>query len=389
MGEARFILSKNKVKEQIKSLQERGLDISYSFKTNHQVGGVIEELNRKLGNQAGHQETTSELKPIDFSIHDILELEEFGKETIENNRIWFFTQAESSEQFNEILKKGIRKFVVDNEQDLEKLMKTVKEKKIRISVLLRMKFQEHRIGTGKYFVYGMNSEKVNELIEKLNKEKEEGIIGSLGIHLHRKTQNTSEWEIVEEIKDSLREETLRAVEIINLGGGLPAEYVSSNKKMYNYIFQKLEETKSCLGRWKIKTVIEPGRYIAGPSVRLETEIIQIQDKNIIINVSIYNCALDCVLTGTKMLVKDEIFDKDKESQSENKNKQETGNYLIKGNSPTRDDIFRYKVKLPKEAVEVGKKIIFLNAGAYNYATDFFGYKKLKTDVVEDFENFED
>ena len=29
-------------------------------------------------------------------------------------------------------------------------------------------------------------------------------------------------------------------------------------------------------------------------------------------------------------------------------------------------------------------ISFLGAGAYNYSTDFFGYKKLNTEIVEDF-----
>ena len=63
------------------------------------------------------------------------------------------------------------------------------------------------------------------------------------------------------------------------------------------------------------------------------------------------------------------------------NESESGEYyLIKGNSPTRDDIFRYKVKLKN--VKVGDKIIFLNAGAYNYTTDFFGYRKLECEIVE-------
>ena len=65
------------------------------------------------------------------------------------------------------------------------------------------------------------------------------------------------------------------------------------------------------------------------------------------------------------------------------NKDEGEYFLIKGNSPTRDDIFRYKVKLNKD-IKVGDKIIFLNAGAYNYATDFFGDHKLETEIKEDF-----
>ena len=69
-------------------------------------------------------------------------------------------------------------------------------------------------------------------------------------------------------------------------------------------------------------------------------------------------------------------------EGELKGEEEGKDYLIKGNSPTRDDIFRYKVKLKNP--KVGDKIVFLNAGAYNYATDFFGYKKLDTEIVESF-----
>ena len=123
--------------------------------------------------------------------------------------------------------------------------------------------------------------------------------------------------------------------------------------------------------YRIKTNIEPGRFLAAPAIKLFTEIIQIQGKNIIINTTLYNCALDTLLTGTKMLVDNEL-----------KDNEDGEHYLIKGNSPTRDDIFRYSVRLKNP--KIGDEIIFLNAGAYNYTTDFFGSVKLETVIVEDF-----
>ena len=226
-----------------------------------------------------------------------------------------------------------------------------------------MKFQEHRIGTGKYFVYGLPSNKVNEIIEEI---KDNPLIEKLGIHIHRKSQNTSEWEIQEELEDSLTKESLARINEINFGGGLPAKYRSHTTNVMPYIFQKLTNAKTFLEKHDIKTTIEPGRFIAAPCINLVTQIIQVQENNLIINTTIYNCALDNVLTGTKMLVEGE---------------EETGtHYLIKGNSPTRDDIFRYKVFLQKP--KVGDKITFLNAGAYNYTTDFFGYTKLETKIIE-------
>ena len=362
--EPKFILSKKILKEQVRALQDIGLKVSYSYKTNREVGGVLQDL-----------EKSGEIKDVDFSIHAREEIEDIS----DKNKIWFFTQAESEEELREILVKGVRKFVIDNEVDLGRLLKVIKETKIKITLSLRMKFQEHRIGSGKYFVYGMSPKTVNKLISELRKNP---FVEKLGVHIHRKSQNVSEWEIKQEVIDYFNEESLEAIDFFNFGGGLPSKYRSYNLKVLDYIFLKLKEAKGFLAEKGIISYIEPGRFLAAPCIKLETEIIQIQGGNIIINTTIYNCSLDTILTGTKMLVEGELS----ESREFEEEKREKGeNYLIKGNSPTRDDIFRYKVKLNSRDISVGKKIVFLNAGAYNYTTDFFGFKKLDTHVVEDFD----
>jgi len=348
MIDAKFILSKKKLLEQVEKLKGLNLKISYSYKTNREVGNVLQDIS-----------------DIDFSIHT---KEEINMIT-DKNKIWFFTQAESEDELRTILNQGIHKFVIDNEIDLERLLNVIKGVKINIDLSLRMKFKEHRIGTGKYFVYGMSANKINELIPII---KNNPYIKLLGIHIHRKSQNTSEWEIKSEIKDSINEDNLTKINFLNLGGGLPTEYRSYSLNILNYIFDKIQEARNFLGEYDIDTYIEPGRFFAAPCIKLETEIIQIQDNNIIINTTLYNCALDTFFTGTKMLIEGET-EKEKEGGED---------YLIKGNSPTRDDIFRYKVRLNNP--RVGDKIIFLNAGAYNYTTDFFGYRKLATEIKEDF-----
>ncbi len=350
MSEAKFLLSKKVLKEQIEKLKSLGLKISYSYKTNREVGDILQ--------------TMPETSDIEFSIHAKEEIDMIN----DKNKIWFFLQAESIEEIKALFEKGINKFVVDNEIDLKILLDALNFSDKKIWLGLRMKFQEHRVGTGKYFVYGMPSKKINELLFELkNNEK----IEKLGIHIHRKSQNVSEWEIKSELENSILPENFNSIHFINLGGGLPSIYKSNTEKVFKYIFGKIEEAKKFLEEKGIETYIEPGRFIAAPAVKLETEIIQIQGKNIIINTTIYNCALDTLIGNNKMLVEGELSDDE-----------EGIYYLIKGNSPTRDDIFRYKVKLkPKKLRD---KIVFLNAGAYNYTTDFFGYKKLKTEVLEDF-----
>lgn len=348
MNNAKFILSKKALKEQVKILQDLDFNISYSLKTNREVGKVLQDLE--------------ETKDVNFSIHAKEEFEIVN----DKSKIWFFTQAELVKELEEFLEKGIKNFVVDNEVDLERILKATKETNTKINLSLRMKFQENRIGSGRYFVYGMPSKRVNELIIKL---KDNPNIEKIGIHIHRKSQNTSEWKIKEEFEDSLTKETLEAVSFINFGGGLPIKYISYTSKVFPYIASKLKEAVSWLKEQEIESWIEPGRFICGPCIKLETEVIQKYDKNLILNTTIYNCALDNFLTNTKMLVEGELV--------------EGEDFLLKGNSPTRDDIFRYNVKLPS-TIKVGDKIVFLNAGAYNYTTDFFGYKKLETEIKEDF-----
>jgi len=344
--DAKFILSKSVIKEQIKTLENLGLKVSYSYKTNREIGDIIQTL----------QETQN----VDFSIHAKEEIDMIE----DKSKIWFFIQAESEEELEKILGKGIKNFVIDNEFDLNIFLNALKKSKITINLSLRMKFQEHRIGTGKYFVYGMPSKRINEVIQEIKDNK---LINKIGVHIHRKSQNVSEWDIKQEIMDSLTENSLKALRIINLGGGIPSEYRSCTSKVLPYIFNKVKEAKDFLNEYGIETIIEPGRFIAAPAIKLETEIIQVQGKNIIINTTLYNCALDTLIGGNKMLVENELSEGGEE-------------YLIKGNSPTRDDIFRYRVRLKNP--KIGNKITFLNAGAYNYTTDFFGYKKLATEVIE-------
>ncbi|MBT7706220.1 decarboxylase [archaeon] len=341
---AKFILSKKILKDQVKKLTGLGLGISYSYKTNRIVGDVLQELSPE----------------VDYSLHAEEEIEMIE----DKSKIHFFTQAELEEDLKKILNLGVLSFVVDNEVDFRRLLRVVEDMGIKISLSLRMKFQEHRVGTGKYFVYGMPATKVNELIKEISNHE---FIDKLGIHLHRKSQNTSEWEIVEELEDSIDKSNLERLDFLNLGGGLPSIYRSSSVDVYDYVFGKLKKAREWLNEKGIKTIIEPGRFLAAPCVTLETEIIQKYDNNLVINTTIYNCAVDNVLTGTKMLVEGEMG-------------MDGNDFLIKGNSPTRDDIFRYKVMLRGD-IGVGDKIIFLNAGAYNYTTDFFGFKKLETEVV--------
>ena len=355
--EAHFILSKSKVLEQYDIIKNLCDEVSYSFKTNTEVGMILERYSDS-----------------EFSVHSI---ENAGK-IKDKERIWLFPQGWDKEQINLLLEKGIRKFVIDNEPDLDMLIEFISNinnnnqlimeliKDNKIDIMLRMRMKENTVHTGRYFVFGMYSEKINKLIPELRKNKN---IGKLGIHFHRKTQNVSEWSIKYEIEQVIDEKTLECIDALNIGGGFPSKYRNYRSDVMENIKATIKETRDWLNIKGIKLIIEPGRFIAASPVELKAKIKSIYDNNIIINASVYNSCMDTFISNIKLMVEGEL----------NEDDYKKGNakmYTIKGDTPCSIDIFRYRVYL--DNLKKGDIITFLNAGAYNFRTDFCNLIKLKT-----------
>ncbi|MCX8178445.1 MAG: decarboxylase [Candidatus Aenigmarchaeota archaeon] len=340
---SRFIVSRSKLLSQYKILKDLGLKISYSLKTFPEIAHILED------------ETDSF-----FTIH-MMESFSFVKD---HSRIWFVAQAWSKDQIKSLIEKKVRNFIVDNETDLKVLIEYLEKKDVKINLLLRLKMREHTIHTGKYFVFGMYSKQINEWIPKLRKIKN---IEKLGIHFHRKTQNTSEWNIKDELTQMIAADVWGMIDIVNIGGGLPVDYKNTTARNIDFIFQKIKELREWLNDKGIEMIIEPGRFLAAPPTKLETEILSIHENNIIVDASVYNGSMDSIIVPIKLLVENEV--------------DEGENYVIKGCTPCSMDIFRYDVKL-KEKPKVGDKIVFLNAGAYCFTTDFCNLPKLPVVFVD-------
>jgi len=342
MSRSKFIVSKSKVLEQYNKLKNLDLDVSYNAKTFPEICWILEKNTDSF-----------------FSIHMFQTLR-FVKDM---SRVWFLAQAWDNKLLDKLIKKGIKNFIIDNESDLKILLNYLKEKNIKINLLLRMRLKEHTIYTGRYFVFGMYSHQINRLIPELRKNKK---IDKLGIHFHRKTQNTSEWSIKQEISQVIKKEVLGIIDLFNIGGGLPVEYKNTTDRNLPQILEKIVKFKDWLKHdYNVKTIIEPGRFISAPPTKLETEILAIHENNIIVDASVYNSSMDTIIVPIKLLV---------EGETENGE-----DYLIKGCTPCSMDIFRYRVKLKKP--KVGDKIVFLNAGGYNFTTDFCNLPKLPIEFI--------
>ncbi len=339
---AKFVLSKSKVIGQYNKIKQISDIVSYSIKTNPIVAEILEKNTDSF-----------------FTIHFISSLNNIK----DKKKIWFFAQAWKNKELDILFEKNVESFVVDNENDLKVLLDYIKKNNKKINLLLRMRLKENTIRTGKHYVYGLYSSQVNKLVPELRKNKN---INKLGIHFHRKTQNISEWSLKYELSESIPEEIIKKIDIVNIGGGMPVRYKNYAGDLSPQIFKKIRELKDWLHEYNIKMIVEPGRFIAGPGIKLETEIVNIYNNNIVINCSVFNSAMDTFVADIRLLVENEL-------------KQGTP-YVIKGCTPDSMDIFRYRVYL--ENPKVKDKIVFLNAGAYTYSTDFCNLNKLETVIVD-------
>ncbi len=342
MDEARFVLSKKKLLEQFKLASSISDGVSYSAKTNYEVAKLLEELTNCF-----------------FSLHSI---ESLGA-VKDKGRIWFLAQAWDEKELELLFNAGVGSFIVDNEEDLSTLLNFIAGRNAKVSLLLRIRLKEHTIHTGKHFVFGMHSEQVNRLLPELRRNP---LIKSLGIHFHRKTQNVSEWSLKDELQASINEKSWQCISRVCIGGGLPVRYRNFTADVLPGIFSEIKSLREWLNSRGIKMIIEPGRFLAAPCVKLETAIKSIYDGSIIVNASVYNSAMDTFVASIKLEVEGEL---------------ESGEaYAIKGQTPCSMDIFRYRVFLKNP--KIGDKIVFLNAGAYNFSSDFCCLNKLRTLVVD-------
>lgn len=341
---ARFILSRSKLMQQYETIKRVADIVSYSMKTNRPVGQILEESTN-----------------CHFSIHFASMLDNIKN----RSRVWFFGQAWNDDELSYVFQKGVRQFVVDNMADLEALLSFVKANNVRINLLLRMRLKEHTIHTGKHFVFGMYANEINMTVKRL---KDDPHIEKIGIHFHRKTQNINEWSIKEELEQSLSQETLETIGFVNIGGGVPVSYKNSRVNMLSTIFSRIHLLREWLHRYNIAMIIEPGRFIAAPCIKLETNIKNIYKDNIIVDASVYNAAMDTFIAHVRLEIDGELPEMQGEA------------YTVKGCTPDSMDILRYRVYLDKP--KVGDKITFLNAGAYNFATDFCNLPRLPMIIVD-------
>jgi ornithine decarboxylase len=341
-----FTISKSVVLEKYAQVKDIADIVSYSSKTNPAVTPILEEATDCW-----------------FSIHMPQELVNVK----DASRVFFLVQAWDDAVMQQILEKGVRRFCVDNEPDLDRLLTFVDGTDYKVTLFLRAKLKERSLKTERNYVFGIESERVNIRILELRSNAN---VQTLGVHFHRKTQNMAEWNLEYELSTMFTSQTFEAITYMNIGGGLPSVYANTNIDAIDAAIEKIKELKDFLAEKQVQVIIEPGRFICAPAGKLHTTITGMYETNIIVNASIYNSDFDAVIVPVKLLVEGEGARKESGFEP----------FVVKGCTPCSIDLFRYRVYLKHP--RVGDALVFLNAGAYTFASDFCNLETPEVRIIE-------
>jgi diaminopimelate decarboxylase len=286
--------------------------------------------------------------------------------------ILFHGNNKSIEELEMALKNSIR-LVVDNEQELDNIVRLTDAHTLRARILLRLK-PEIEAHTHDYIKTGQIDSKFgidkNDFLRLVRKVKDNPKIHILGLHSHIGSQIFDVTPYVDlatlmaEHTQHLTEELGRPIEELNLGGGIGIQYTHSDDPpaisdviaaMAQQLTQEFESRNLKLP----KLILEPGRSIVGNAGVTLYTVGAIKD---IPGIKTYLFIDGGMADNIRPMLYQAQYTYDiatKATQPGNKTYAVAGKYCESG------DVLTHQVTLP--TAEVGDIVIVFDTGAYNYA----------------------
>jgi ornithine decarboxylase len=343
-------------------------EIAYSHKTN--CHNSIIELVANMG--------------CSFLLSSVEELMSLVRQpNISTDKLIFQSPSLTYDQLQGIRKLGVRRFIIDSEDQLRLLLGNIKsndnvlELLIRINTGVKVKKPELSYGMDSYL--GFPLIKARLALKKLNTLRKKGRI-RLGVHNHLISQNThlDMWKLnLKEITKFVLEMKLEGIRIdsMDFGGGYPVRYLKPVPRL-DEISNLITNAQTRISKAypEIHYIFEPGRKLIAESVLLITQVVHTKkflSKDVaILNCSLYNHSLDTLIVDLNLPVA---------KINKTFNNAKLKSYTIRGSTPDSRDVFSREVKLHN--LKGGDYLVFKNCGAYTFGSDFISLPKAKYIVI--------
>lgn len=266
------------------------------------------------------------------------------------------------------LEQGVKWFVFDNEYELQKFIPY----KDQVNLLMRLSFPNPDCVVNLSYKFGVDPGHAEDLAMKAS----EMGLNVKGICFHVGSQSLNPYKYVDAIVECRRIFNLLALrglylEVLDIGGGFPVEYVENIIPLRNF-FEPIAEA---LERYfhNIRVIAEPGRFVAGDAVDLILTVVGKSNRD-----NVWWYYVDDGLYGS---FSGKVFDHcDYPLLTERKGDREQ--CIVAGPTCDSFDIIYQNSAMPR--LEIGDILMVPSMGAYTScsSTHFNGFRPAKTIVVD-------
>lgn len=273
--------------------------------------------------------------------------------------------------------KGVRLFASDSEGDVRKLAANAPGSDVFFRILADGRGADWPLSRK----FGAQPEVIfdNILLAKTLGLNPRGI----SFHVGSQQKDVTQWRMAIETCKELFEATADrgiALDLINMGGGLPAHYRTPIEETYVYAAEITDYLREFFGDEFPRIIIEPGRYMAGDAGVLVTEVVLVSRKEregglpwIYVDVGKFGGLIETIGESLRYPIYSERTG-------------ESRDYILAGPTCDSMDVLYEKnlVRLPVN-VDEGDRLYVFTTGAYTqtYSSVFFnGFPPLRSYVVE-------
>ena len=325
-----------------------------------------------------HDEVVAMLSELgaSFDIASRYELDKVLRLGVDPARLSYGNTIKKERDVEYFYEKGVRLFVTDSKEDLKTIAEKAPGSKVYVRILVENTSSADWPLSRKF---GCHPDMAYDL---LIQARDSGLTPyGISFHVGSQQRDIGQWNeaLVKTryLMDSLEEEEGIKLQMINMGGGFPAHYVTPANELEDYATEINRYLQEDFGDDR------PRIILVGDSGILGAEVVMISKKT---NTALFKWVyLDAgVMNGLFETINESI--KYPIVTSKDTAGAKTGQVVLAGPTCDSMDIMYedYKYLLPK-SLKVGDRVFFLSTGAYtsSYASvEFNGFPPIKTYILK-------
>ncbi|QLF92330.1 type III PLP-dependent enzyme [Pseudomonas sp. ABC1] len=313
-------------------------------------------------------------KGSNFDIASIYELDKVMGAGVSADRISYGNTIKKSKDIRHFYEKGVRLFATDSEADLRNIAKAAPGSKIYVRILTEGSNSADWPLSRKF---GCNPDMALDLLILAKQLKL--VPYGISFHVGSQQRDIDVWDAaiakVKVIFERLKEEDGITLQMINMGGGFPANYIQRTNDLQTYAEEITRFLKEDFGDELPEIILEPGRSLIANSGILVSEVVLVARKSrtaverwVYTDVGKFSGLIETMDEAIKFPIWTE-------------KKGELEEVVIAGPTCDSADIMyeNYKYGLPLN-LSSGDRLYWLSTGAYTTsysAVEFNGFPPLK------------